>query len=115
MAGMINKVKRQQILVVRGDGESQRRLEMAPSHLVIVFVATAGQNGENLGSDEAQIVLFVYLLYDVSKNKVRDTFCYLERHIFEIMLYRLIDLILSYNNAHTLIQYLVDNVRHVLS
>ena len=87
MAGMINKVKRQQILVVRGDGESQRRLEMAPSHLVIVFVATAGQNGENLGSDEAQIVLFVYLLNDVSQNKVRDTFCYLERHIFEIMLY----------------------------
>ena len=46
----------------------------APTHLVLVFMATAGQNGENLGSDEAQIVLFVYLLYDVAKNKVRNLY-----------------------------------------
>ena len=42
----------------------------ASSHLVCLFVSTAGQNGENLGSDETQIVLVVYLLYDVSNNKV---------------------------------------------
>lgn len=47
---------------------------MAPSHLTIVFMCTAGQNGENLGSDEAQIVLFVYLLYDVGNNKVSKTY-----------------------------------------
>lgn len=43
---------------------------MAASHLVILFVVTAGQNGENLGSDEEQIILFVYLLFDVTNNKV---------------------------------------------
>lgn len=42
----------------------------AASHLVVLFCATAGQNGENLGSDEEQIVLFVYLLYDLANNKV---------------------------------------------
>ena len=43
------------------------------SHLVCLFCVTAGQNGENLGSDEEQIVLFVYLLYDVTNNKVRHS------------------------------------------
>jgi len=42
----------------------------SPCHLVVLFTATAGQNGENLGSDEEQIVLFVYLLLDVTHNKV---------------------------------------------
>lgn len=41
-----------------------------PSHIVCVFCVTAGQNGENLGSDEEQIVQFVYLLYDLANNKV---------------------------------------------
>ena len=40
------------------------------THLVCLFCVTAGQNGENLGSDEEQIVLFVYLLYDIANNKV---------------------------------------------
>ncbi|KAK2190891.1 hypothetical protein NP493_65g02011 [Ridgeia piscesae] len=48
----------------------------APSHVVILFCATAGQNGENLGSDEEQIVLFVYLLYDVINNKVNSLQCH---------------------------------------
>ena len=43
---------------------------MAASYLVVLFCATAGQNGEDLGADEEQIVLFVYLLYDVANNKV---------------------------------------------
>lgn len=42
------------------------------SHLLIFFCATAGKNGEELGNDEEQIVLFVYLLYDVSNCKVRQ-------------------------------------------
>lgn len=40
------------------------------SYLVVLFCATAGKNGEDLGVDEEQIVLFVYLLYDVPNNKV---------------------------------------------
>lgn len=43
---------------------------MAASHLVVLFNTTAGQNLENIGSDEEQIVLFVYLLFDVTNNKV---------------------------------------------
>ncbi|KAL8593028.1 hypothetical protein ACOMHN_017958 [Nucella lapillus] len=41
-----------------------------PSHLVLVFCVTAGKNGEDLGSDEEQIVNLVYMLYDVANNKV---------------------------------------------
>lgn len=43
---------------------------MAVSHLVVLFCTTAGQNAENLGSDEEQIVSLVYLLYDIANNKV---------------------------------------------
>ena len=43
---------------------------MATSHLLIYFCATAGKNGEELGNDEEQIILFVYLLFDVSNCKV---------------------------------------------
>lgn len=52
------------------------------SHLVCMFCVTAGQNGENLGSDEEQIVLFVYLLYDVANNKVRQSL----RHFNEFII-----------------------------
>ena len=47
---------------------------MAPSHLVVLFLTTGGQNAENLGSDEEQIVSFVYQLFDVSNNKVCKVF-----------------------------------------
>lgn len=40
------------------------------THAVMLFFVTAGQNGENLGSDEEQIVLAVYQLYDIKNNKV---------------------------------------------
>lgn len=43
---------------------------MATSHLVVTFCATAGKNGEDLGVDEEQVVLFVYLLFDVLNCKV---------------------------------------------
>ena len=49
-------------------------LAMAVSHVVVLFCTTAGQNAENLGSDEEQIVSFVYLLYDITNNKVSQTF-----------------------------------------
>jgi len=41
-----------------------------PSHIVCLFVATSGQNGESLGCDEEQIVVFAYALMDVANNKV---------------------------------------------
>lgn len=47
---------------------------MATSHLVVTFCATAGKNGEDLGVDEEQVVLFVYLLFDVLNCKVRTSF-----------------------------------------
>ena len=40
------------------------------SYLVALFCASAGKNGEELGVDEEQIILFVYLLFDVPNNKV---------------------------------------------
>ena len=40
-------------------------------HLVSFFVSTAGKNGDELGSDEEQIVQIVYLLYDQNNNKVK--------------------------------------------
>ncbi|XP_055892353.1 epithelial splicing regulatory protein 1-like isoform X1 [Biomphalaria glabrata] len=41
-------------------------------HIVCFFVTTAGKNGDELGSDEEQIVQVVYLLYDQNNNKVVD-------------------------------------------
>ena len=46
------------------------------SYLVALFCASAGKNGEELGADEEQIILFVYLLFDVPNNKVKFI-CYL--------------------------------------
>ena len=43
---------------------------MAAQNLVVLFVTTSGQNAELLGSDEEQIVSFVYLLFDVTNNRV---------------------------------------------
>ena len=45
-------------------------VNMGCSHLLIYFCASAGKNGEDLGLDEEQIVLFVYLLFDVTNCKV---------------------------------------------
>lgn len=41
-----------------------------PSHLVALYVATAGLQGNALGSDEEEITLLVYVLIDVLQNKV---------------------------------------------
>lgn len=38
-------------------------------HVVCFFCVSAGKNGEDLGSDEEQIVQIVFLLYDVANNK----------------------------------------------
>lgn len=41
-----------------------------PNHLVALYVATAGLQGNALGSDEEEITLLVYVLIDVLQNKV---------------------------------------------
>lgn len=41
------------------------------THLVVLYVATAGLQGNALGSDEEEITLLVYVLIDVLQNKVR--------------------------------------------
>lgn len=48
-----------------------------PTHLVALYVATAGLQGNALGSDEEEITLLVYVLIDVLQNKV----CYICRII----------------------------------
>lgn len=51
-----------------------------PSHLVVLFCVSAGKNGEELGSDEEQIVFLVYLLYDVTNNKVGPVYSHSTDH-----------------------------------
>ncbi|XP_024938562.1 RNA-binding protein fusilli isoform X3 [Cephus cinctus] len=41
-----------------------------PTHLVALYVATAGLQGDSLGSDEEEITLLVYVLIDALQNKV---------------------------------------------
>lgn len=42
-----------------------------PSHLVGLYVATAGLQGNALGTDEEEITLLVYVIIDAQQNKVR--------------------------------------------
>lgn len=44
---------------------------LSPRHLVLLSCVTSGKQNEDLGSDESQIVMIAYLLYDVLNNKVR--------------------------------------------
>ena len=50
--------------------DEDQQKNSAPSHLLVFHTVTAGKNGEKLGSDEEQIVLMTYLLYDVANRKV---------------------------------------------
>ncbi|XP_014675115.1 PREDICTED: epithelial splicing regulatory protein 1-like isoform X2 [Priapulus caudatus] len=42
----------------------------AAAYLVVFYCATSGQNDENLGADEEEIVLLVWLVIDIANNKV---------------------------------------------
>ncbi|CAH0390740.1 unnamed protein product [Bemisia tabaci] len=42
----------------------------SPQHLCVLYVATAGLQGNALGSDEQEVVLLVYVIVEVSANKV---------------------------------------------
>ncbi|CAH1126530.1 unnamed protein product [Ceutorhynchus assimilis] len=50
---------------------SIKGLNMAgPHHICILYVATAGLTGPQMGSDEQEIVLLIYVIVDVIQNKV---------------------------------------------
>ena len=40
-------------------------------YLVIFYGVSAGQNGENLGSDEQDLVMLIFLVINTEENKVR--------------------------------------------
>lgn len=49
---------------------------VGPHHICIVYVATAGLQGQLMGSDEQEIVLLIYIIIDVKQNKVgRESYC----------------------------------------
>lgn len=41
-----------------------------PEHVVSLYIATCGQNGPGLGSDEKEIILLVYVLLEVATGQV---------------------------------------------
>ena len=40
-------------------------------YLVIFYGVSAGQNGDNLGSDEQDLVMLIFLVINTEENKVR--------------------------------------------
>ncbi|KAI4484774.1 hypothetical protein M0804_007340 [Polistes exclamans] len=54
----------------REEDSMQSVATRGPTHLVALYVATAGLQNNSLGSDEGQITLLVYVLLDVLQNKV---------------------------------------------
>lgn len=44
---------------------------LSTPYLCAFYVATAGLQGASLGSDEEEIVLLIYVIIDVTQNKVR--------------------------------------------
>ena len=43
-------------------------------YLVIFYGVSAGQNGDNLGSDEQDLVMLIFLVIDTEENKVRERY-----------------------------------------
>ncbi|KAH1001153.1 hypothetical protein HUJ04_013400 [Dendroctonus ponderosae] len=43
----------------------------APRHLCVLYVATGGLQGPLMGSDEQEIVLLIYVIINVSENKLQ--------------------------------------------
>lgn len=46
---------------------------LVPGHIVALYVATGGQHGPGLGSDEKEVVLLVYVIIDVANESVSRT------------------------------------------
>lgn len=47
-----------------------------PDHVVSLYIATCGQNGSGLGSDEKEIILLVYIVIDTTTTQVSFFFIY---------------------------------------
>lgn len=47
-----------------------------PDHVVSLYVATCGQNGSGLGSDEKEIILLVYIVIDTTTTQVSTLFLF---------------------------------------
>lgn len=63
---------------------------VGPHHICIVYVATAGLQGQLMGSDEQEIVLLIYIIIDVKQNKVgRESYCANDKYHVEKGLYPL--------------------------
>lgn len=43
---------------------------MTKNYYCILFCVTSGQNGENLGCDEQEIISLCYLIFDIKNLKV---------------------------------------------
>lgn len=43
---------------------------IGPQHICVVYVATAGLQGQLMGSDEQEIVLLIYVIIDAVQKKV---------------------------------------------
>lgn len=54
-----------------GGGDDGDNANNTKKYSVIFHCVSAGLNGSLLGSDEQEIVQIVYLIYDLSQNKVR--------------------------------------------
>lgn len=66
-----------------------------PEHVVSFYVATCGQNGPGLGSDEKEIILLVYVILEAATGQVSF---FLSYHLFSIyMSYYLINSIFISN------------------
>ena len=76
------------------------------AYLVVLYCATAGKNGEDLGIDEEQIVLLVYLLYDVPNNKV-GFFIYLFFHLNPSLYFFHVDKLTNCNDIHFRIHIII--------
>lgn len=48
---------------------------LVPGHVVALYVATGGQHGPGLGSDEKEVVLLVYVIIDVASESVSQFIC----------------------------------------
>lgn len=56
--------------ITNEDGTVVENSNSGLRYLVVVYVVTAGLHGDDLGSDEEEIVHFAWLVLDVQTNKV---------------------------------------------
>lgn len=55
-----------------GHGQEPTTMRAATPYLCALYVATAGHQGNLLGSDEQEIVLLIYVVIDMTTNAVSN-------------------------------------------